>query len=338
VNTPDTGSAVAYALSGDDAALFNISGLGALTWVASPSFETQLDSVVVDGIYNVTITASFTDGATVDNTDTQDVAITVTDANEAPSITSSRTLTAAENGLAVATLVGSDPDAAATQTWSISGGADRSKFRINSATGRLTLDAFKDFETPNDANEDGIYVVQIQLSDGVNVDAANFQVTITDIDESAPRDGSDGAPGADGAAGPAGPAGASGGGANGATGATGATGPAGPAGVAGPVGPQGPVGPSVLVFEFKGQSQSLTKMAIRRIGNSTDVKAAIKAEVVGYRLKGTSPKYSLGQAREIAKELRKNNPTLEVTVGTSKATLKECKPVKYQCVAVLLKK
>jgi hypothetical protein len=79
-------------------------------------------------------------------------------------------------------------------------------------------------------------------------------------------------------------------------------------------------------------------MAIRRIGNSTDVKAATKANVVGYRLKGTSAKSSLAQARSIAKELRKINPTLNVTVGTSKATLKECKPVKYQCVAVLLTK
>jgi hypothetical protein len=108
--------------------------------------------------------------------------------------------------------------------------------------------------------------------------------------------------------------------------------------VAGPVGPQGPVGPSVLVFEFKAQSQSLTKMAVRRIGNSTDVKAATKAEVVGYRLKGTSPRYSLGQAREIAKELRKSNPSLNVTVRTAPGMLKECKPVSNQCVAVLLTK
>jgi len=79
-------------------------------------------------------------------------------------------------------------------------------------------------------------------------------------------------------------------------------------------------------------------MAIPRIGNSADVKAATKANVVGYRLKGTSAKSSLGQAYEIAKELRKINPALNVTVGTSKATLKECKPVKYQCVAVLLTK
>jgi hypothetical protein len=79
-------------------------------------------------------------------------------------------------------------------------------------------------------------------------------------------------------------------------------------------------------------------MAVRRISNSTEVKAATKADVVGYRFKGTSVNSSLTQARAIAAELRKSNPMLKVTVRTAPGLLKECKPVNNQCVAVLLSK
>jgi hypothetical protein len=68
------------------------------------------------------------------------------------------------------------------------------------------------------------------------------------------------------------------------------------------------------------------------------VKTAVTAEVVGYRLKGTSKKLSLAQAQAIAKELRKSNPALKVTVRTEPGTLAKCKSIKNQCVAVLLTK
>jgi VCBS repeat-containing protein len=320
-----------------DSASFAInSSTGVLTFLVSPNFEVPTDSNT-NNTYVVVVRVS--DGT--NNVD-QTITITVTDVNESPTITTSRSLAAPENGLAITTLEGADPDAGATQTWSISGGADRSKFRINSATGRLTLDAFKDFEIPNDADEDGVYLVQIQLSDGVNVDAANFQVTITDLVEGPALDGDTGPAGpagpagAAGATGATGATGASGGGGTGATGATGPAGPAGATGAVGPAGPQGPAGAAALVFEFKGNNSSLSKLAVLRISKSTEVKAAMTAEVVGYRLKGTSPRSSRAQAEAIANELRKSNPALKVTVRTAPGTLKECKSIKNQCVAVLL--
>jgi len=91
-----------------------------------------------------------------------------------------------------------------------------------------------------------------------------------------------------------------------------------------------------MVFEFKDQSKSLSKLAVRSISKSTEVKTAVTAEVVGYRLKGTSNKSSLAQAQAIAKELRKSNPALKVTVRTAPGTLKECTSIQNQCVAVLL--
>ncbi|MEJ0059363.1 MAG: PKD domain-containing protein [Terricaulis sp.] len=70
---------VTYALSGADAALFTLdASTGVLTFNAAPDHETPADAGG-DNIYNVTVTAS-DNGAL---TDTQDIAITVTDAADA---------------------------------------------------------------------------------------------------------------------------------------------------------------------------------------------------------------------------------------------------------------
>jgi hypothetical protein len=340
VNTPDDGATVVYTVGGADAPLFDIDGTtGELTWEIPPNFESPLDSGG-DNVYNVTITATFTDNSATDNISVQRVGITVLNVDES---CTNLIVTPNGGGFQVTATCGTD----------IEGNLIRGITEYTFET-RVHSD-------PAPTNGDTWFG---QLSNGTSSSigglASNtaYNIRVAPIVDNLPQEfvsaagevsnwntlSTDGAPGDDGdvgpvgPVGPAGPAGASGGGGTGATGATGPAGPVGPVGPTGSVGPQGPVGPSILVFEFKAQSQSLTKMAIRRIGNSADVKAATKANVVGYRLKGTSAKSSLAQARSIAKELRKINPTLNVTVGTSKATLKECKPVKYQCVAVLLTK
>jgi serralysin len=110
--------------------------------LVSPNFEVPTDSDI-NNTYVVVVRVS--DGT--NNVD-QTITITVTNVNEVPTITSSRSLLAAENGTVVGVLIATDPDAATTLTWSISGGADRTKFTINPATGRLSLTGFQDFENP----------------------------------------------------------------------------------------------------------------------------------------------------------------------------------------------
>ena len=77
-------------------------------------------------------------------TDVQDIAVTVTNTNEAPVITSNgagatAAISVAENQTAVTTVTSTDVDASATATYTISGGADASKFAINASTGVLTF-------------------------------------------------------------------------------------------------------------------------------------------------------------------------------------------------------
>jgi Ca2+-binding RTX toxin-like protein len=74
--------------------------------------------------------------------------------------------TVLENGTAVTTVTATDPDAGQTLNYAIAGGADATRFTINSSTGVLAFTASPDFEAPVDANGDNVYEVSIQVSDG----------------------------------------------------------------------------------------------------------------------------------------------------------------------------
>ena len=180
---PDAGATKTYSISGGaDSAKFSInSSTGALTFVTAPNYESPTDSGG-DNIYDVIVQVS--DGAL---TATKAVAITVTNVNEAPVITSSSTATFAENGTGtVYTVTSSDPDSGATATYSISGGADQAKFAINSSTGALTFVSSPDRENPTDSDSNNTYVVTVRVSDGTNFTDQTVTVTVTDVNDTAP--------------------------------------------------------------------------------------------------------------------------------------------------------
>ena len=96
----DGGTAV-YSVSGVDAALFSInSSSGVLQFTSAPNYELPAD-VGANNVYNVTVTVS--DGA--GGTDTQDLAITVTNINEA--------------GISVSAISGATTEAGGTATFTI---------------------------------------------------------------------------------------------------------------------------------------------------------------------------------------------------------------------------
>ncbi len=176
---PDAGTAFTYSISGGaDAAKFAInSSTGALTFISAPDYEAPTD-VGADNIYNVTVAAS--DGSL---TATKAVAVSVTNVNEAPTVTSAATASVPENTTAVMTVTASDPDAGTTFTYSIAGGADAAKFAINSSTGALTFVSAPDYETPTDAGADNVYNVTVQVSDGSLSASKAVAVTVTDVNE-----------------------------------------------------------------------------------------------------------------------------------------------------------
>ncbi len=177
---PDGLASPAFAITGGaDAALFNIDAVtGALSFIASPDFETPIDAGA-DNAYDVSVTAS--DGSL---TAVQAITIAVTNANDlAPVFTSATALSLAENATAAGTVTAVDPDGLASPVYSITGGVDAALFTINAATGALSFIAAPDFETPLDAGADNVYDVAVTASDGGLTAAQAIAVTVTDVAE-----------------------------------------------------------------------------------------------------------------------------------------------------------
>ena len=109
--------------------------------------------------------------------------ISVTNVNDAPSVTSVATVNVAENQTAVQTVTGTDPDAATTLTYSISGGADAASFAMNPTTGALTFQSAPNFESPTDSGANNVYDVTVRVSDGTLTATKAVAVTVTNVNE-----------------------------------------------------------------------------------------------------------------------------------------------------------
>jgi hypothetical protein len=164
----------AYAIvGGADQAKFEISG-STLRWASNGTKDYEApDDADGNNIYVVTVRAT-TSGETADQT----ISVTVTnsladDDLTAPTITSSATVSVAEN----ATLShGLTADEAAI--WSITGGADSAKFELSGSTLRWAGNTTKNYEAPDDADANNAYVVQVTATDASN-NASNQTITVT---------------------------------------------------------------------------------------------------------------------------------------------------------------
>ncbi|MGI9487805.1 MAG: hypothetical protein ACR2RF_18375, partial [Geminicoccaceae bacterium] len=182
-STDVDGGAPAYSIiGGADAAFFTINATtGVLTFNTAPDFEIPGDAGA-NNVYDVTVQVADGNGGF----DTQAIAVTVTNVNEAPTITSdgggpSAALNAAENQTAVTTVTSSDVDGG-TPSYSITGGADAALFAINAATGVLTFNSAPDFETPADAGTNNVYDVTVEVDDGNGgADTQAIAVTVTNV-------------------------------------------------------------------------------------------------------------------------------------------------------------
>jgi len=96
--------------------------------------------------------------------------------NQAPRFTSASAVNVANGQTAAYQATATDPEGAAL-TFSISGGADRARFAINSQ-GALTFTSPPDFNAPGDADRNNIYLVQLSVSDGQASATLDLQVTV----------------------------------------------------------------------------------------------------------------------------------------------------------------
>jgi len=180
----DVGAVVTYSITGGaDAAKFVIDAhTGVLSFVAAPNFEAPGD-VGANNVYDVVVTAA--DGWL---TDSQAIAVSVGNANEAPTISSGSgadeaAVSLTEGTSAVTTVTATDVDAGTTLTFDIAGGADAGKFTINATTGALSFVAAPDYDQPADADGNNVYDVIIRVSDGTLSDTQIISVTVGNQNE-----------------------------------------------------------------------------------------------------------------------------------------------------------
>jgi serralysin len=179
---PDASTILTYSIVGGvDQSKFSINSTnGALTFITAPNFEAPTD-VGANNIYDVIVRAS--DGTMFDD---QAIAVTVTNVNEAPVITSNgggatATIQVRENTTAVTTVVAIDPDApAGSLTYSIVASGDGAHFTINPTSGALSFISAPDYEAPTDANVNNVYQLRILATDPQGLqDFQDLSVAVT---------------------------------------------------------------------------------------------------------------------------------------------------------------
>jgi VCBS repeat-containing protein len=164
---------------GADASRFALSTAGALTFTAARNFEAPVDANK-DNVYEITVRVS--DGSL---STTADLRVTVANLNEAPTITTAGALSVAENLTQVTTLTATDPDRPAQAiTWTIAGGTDAARFRIDPATQALQFVSAPDFERPTDSNVNNIYQVIVRATDAPGASTSKtLNVTVTNAND-----------------------------------------------------------------------------------------------------------------------------------------------------------
>ena len=178
----DTNDTLTYSISGGaDADLFDIDSSGNITLDSALNYENATDNDS-DGVYNIEVQVG--DGTT--NT-TQNIAITVTDVNEAPTINTT-SFSIDENQTTVGTIDAEDIDNGDSITsYSIVGGDDQSLFNIHSETGAITFISAPDFEVAGDNGGDNDYQITVRVSDGELTTDKAITVSVQDVN-AAPTD------------------------------------------------------------------------------------------------------------------------------------------------------
>ena len=184
--------------SADDGNLFEIgASSGMLSFKDPPDFENKRDAGA-DNVYNATMKVTDADGLSA----TRDVAVTVTDVNETPTITSGPAAFGVFENIptmvVIATYTATDVDATTgTMSWDLQGN-DAGDFAITSnvnGTATLTFAASPDYEDPADTGANNIYQVTVRVRDNGSIrlrDTRTVAVTVDDVNERPRVGGQDG--------------------------------------------------------------------------------------------------------------------------------------------------
>ena len=177
---PDAGASLSYSLvdsnGAKDEGLLSInSSTGVVAFIAAPNFETPTD-VGADNKIEFSVLVS--DGSLEVS---QDYLFSITNVNEAPTISSS-SFSIAEGSTAIGTIAASDPDVSSTLSYAISE-TDSSKFSINTSSGAVVFLSPPDFESPTDNGLDNTYNFTVTVSDGSLSSTQSIAVAVGNVNE-----------------------------------------------------------------------------------------------------------------------------------------------------------
>ena len=173
-NDADVTSVLSYNITGGNSeGKFNIDAeTGIITLAAVLDYENTnnyiLDITVSDGV----------------NSGTGTITIEINDVNDEVPIVQSATITIAETeniGNVIYTVEATDQDQNSELMFSISDGNYENIFAITQYTGVISLINSPDYETTTD------YMLQISVSDGVNIGTGSISVQITDVNDESPE-------------------------------------------------------------------------------------------------------------------------------------------------------
>ena len=174
------GDSLAYSLLGVDAAIFSIDAAsGALAFLSAPDYETPLDADS-DNTYELQIQAS--DGV---NSALQTFTVQVLGSDdESPQLASAEKayLNISEVSLdsVIYTASASDPDSSDQFAYSLSG-IDAAHFYLDATSGDLSFTTLPSIASPQDADGDNIYELEITISDAAaNISTSAFSVAVAD--------------------------------------------------------------------------------------------------------------------------------------------------------------
>ncbi|MFK7954358.1 MAG: cadherin domain-containing protein [Ekhidna sp.] len=169
--------------SSKDEASFALANGNEISFSTTPDFEDPQDGNM-DNDYLIDIMAEDVAG----NTTTLEVTITVTDIDEInPTITSSPTVSIAENSTGVAYTATADE----TVTFTLGSGKDEGSFALANGN-EISFSTTPDFEDPQDGNMDNDYVIDIIAEDAAgNTAMIEVTITVTDVGEFITWDGTD---------------------------------------------------------------------------------------------------------------------------------------------------
>ncbi len=92
-------------------------------------------------------------------------------------------VTIAEGRVSIGAIKAAVSNSAAMAKFSIAGGSDAAKFKINADTGHLSFVGPMNFEAPKDANGDNIYAVTVKAAASGTQDTQSIAVKVTNIEE-----------------------------------------------------------------------------------------------------------------------------------------------------------